>query len=146
MGITVLTRTDVVASLLGRLAAFWSICRGQAKPAPDQGVAEGHQVHPPDLRRRCRLVRRPGIRIGLGQRLGVEHGPLLRGQGLPVRLDLGLGFSFAELRLADGIHLLTRGAPGGLFGGTLCPALEPGRRCVVLADGVGQIGTDVPPL
>jgi hypothetical protein len=47
---------------------------------PEVGVAEGRQEQPLDLRRRRRLVRRAGRRVGAGQRLGVERGPLLRAQ------------------------------------------------------------------
>ena len=86
-------RGDVVAGLLG---PFRSVRRGQAEPVPDEGVAEGDLEQPPSLRRRRRLVRRAGHRVGTGQRLGVERGPPLRAQRLQERPDSGLGLRCAR--------------------------------------------------
>jgi hypothetical protein len=64
-----------------------SVHRGQAKPVPDVSVAQAGLEHPPDRRCCRRLVRRAVAGSGLFQRLGLERGPPLPGQILPVRSD-----------------------------------------------------------
>ena len=89
-------RGDAVAGLLGPFPVNPS---GAVRAGPDHGVAQADQEQPLDLGRRRSLVRRPRLRVGVGQRLGVEPLLLVGCQLRPVPDDPG------SLRLLPGLRL-----------------------------------------